>query len=87
MAPNTEIAKIHDRLPVILEAEHWKRYLDPEPLTDEEKHRMIATPPDGFFKYWPVANLAIGAELKREIKLMPPGEEKPKAAPQPDLFG
>ena len=87
VAPNTEIAKIHDRLPVFIEEKDWERYLDPEPLTDEEKRRLIATPPDGFFRCWPVANQAVGPDLKREIKVMPPGEEKPKAAPQPDLFG
>ena len=85
--PNAEVTKIHDRLPVFIEEKDWERYLDPEPLTDEEKHRMIATPPDGYFKFWPVANLALGADLKREIKVMPPQNEKPKAVPQPDLFG
>ncbi len=87
MPPNAEIAKVHDRLPVFIEESDWERYLDPEPLTDEEKHRLIATPPDGFFRYWPVANQAVGPDLKREIEVMPPGEEKPKPAPQPDLFG
>ena len=84
-APNAEIAQIHDRLPVFIEEADWERYLDPEPLTDIEKHRMIAPPPDGFFRYWPVANQATGRDLKREIKMMPLSEAP--APPQGDLFG
>ena len=87
MPPNAEVAKIHDRLPVFIKEKDWERYLDPEPLTDEETHRMIANPRDGFFEYWPVANLAYGAELTREIKVMPSKEGKPKPSPQGDLFG
>ena len=78
VAPNTEIAKIHDRLPVFIEEKDWERYLDPEPLTDEEKHCMICTPQDGFFKYWPVANQATGEELTRPVEPLPG---------QADLFG
>lgn len=37
--PNSEAAKIHDRMPVILRRGFWQRWLAPEPLTDEERGR------------------------------------------------
>ena len=75
--PSEDIATVHDRMPVILEAEHWKRYLDPEPLSDDERKAMIATSPAGLLQFWPVANKATGEELTRPID--PP-------ASQADLF-
>lgn len=69
MPANMEISQIHNRTPVFIEESDWERYLDPEPLTDEEKDRLISTPSEGTFRFWPVANQAVGSELLREIPL------------------
>lgn len=79
MPPNAEISVIHDRVPIFIEEADWTRYLDPELLNDEEKRRMISTPPDGIFEYWPVDTKACGADLKKPLVVTQPG--------QPDLFG
>ncbi len=99
MPPNAEISAVHDRVPIFIEEADWERYLDPEPLTDEEKRRMIATPPDDFFRYWPVANNAVGPDLLKEVPPMiiptadAPLPRRPTKRPpvsdsaQGDLFG
>jgi len=76
--PSEDIATVHDRTPVILEAEHWKRYLDPEPLSDDERKAMIATSSAGLLDMWPVANKATGEELTKPIEPL---------TGQADLFG
>ena len=78
---------MHDRMPVILEAEYWKRYLDAEPLSDDERKAMITTSPAGLLEFCPVANKATGEELTREIKVTLSKVEEPKPSPQGDLFG
>lgn len=65
--PNEEISKIHDRTPVSIDPEDWDRYLSPDPLSDDERRRMLATPPPGTFRYWPVQNNATGPDLVREV--------------------
>jgi putative SOS response-associated peptidase YedK len=94
--PNAEIAVMHDRTPVSIAPADWERYLDPEPLTDEERRRLLATPPDGTFRLWPVAANAPGEEQIREIdstKVPPadgplPTRPRKKASPagEGDLF-
>ena len=69
MPANTEISQVHNRTPVFIEESDWERYLDPEPLNDDEKHRMISTPSEGTFRFWPVANKAVGSDLLKEIPL------------------
>jgi putative SOS response-associated peptidase YedK len=44
--PNTPMAKIHDRMPVILDPADWDRWLSPEPLDDEEQAAMLCPAPD-----------------------------------------
>lgn len=52
--PNAEAAPIHNRMPVMLEQEHLARYLDHEPLTDEERNQLLAPSPGGTLKVWAV---------------------------------
>ncbi len=55
--PNAEAAAVHDRMPVMLEAENLVRFLEPEPLTEEERERFLAPSRDGTLKLWPVSGL------------------------------
>lgn len=41
--PNEVVAAVHDRMPTILREEHYQRWLDPTPITDEE-FKIIVTP-------------------------------------------
>lgn len=93
--PNAEIAVMHDRTPVSISPEDWDRYLSAEPLTDEERRRMLAKPPDGTFRLWPVQNNAVGPDLVKEVAPLsaPPPDaplptrpRKKKQAPEGDLF-
>lgn len=94
--PNAEIAAMHDRTPVSIAPADWERYLDPEPLTDEERRRMLAKPPDGTFRLWPVQNNAVGPDLLKEVAPLtaPPADaplptrpkRKPAPPPEGDLF-
>ncbi|HVT28136.1 MAG TPA: SOS response-associated peptidase family protein [Lacipirellulaceae bacterium] len=42
--PNSVMAPIHDRMPVILAEEDWAKWLGEEPATGDELQRMIAEP-------------------------------------------
>jgi len=95
--PNAEIALIHDRTPVTIEPADWDLYLSHEPLSNDDRRRMLAAPPDGTYRYWPVANNAVGPDLLVEVKpLEAPSADAPlptrprkKAPPTPsgrDLF-
>lgn len=46
-APNSEAGKVHDRMPVILRRGFWERWFSADPLTDDERERMLAPAPDG----------------------------------------
>ena len=54
-SPNAEAGKVHDRMPVILRRGFWKRWFEPEPLSDEERHRMLIPAPDGALHVFPVS--------------------------------
>jgi putative SOS response-associated peptidase YedK len=41
-APNSLMAPIHDRMPVILQSEDEKRWISPSPLNVEEMHRIFS---------------------------------------------
>ncbi len=55
--PNAEAARVHDRMPVMLEGEALVRFLDPEPLTEDEREEILAPSPDGTLTAWPVSKL------------------------------
>jgi putative SOS response-associated peptidase YedK len=90
--PNAEISLIHDRTPVSIAPEDWDRYLSPDPLTDEERRRMLATPPAGTYRYWTVANKATGPDLLKEVPEITVASEsplptRPKKRPAPPAEG
>jgi putative SOS response-associated peptidase YedK len=45
--PNSTVAAVHDRMPVILDRQFWDRWLYPEPLTPEELEAMTLPAPEG----------------------------------------
>ncbi len=50
--PNSVVAEIHDRMPVILRAETWDEWLAPAPLPDERLAELLAPhPPEGMEAY------------------------------------
>lgn len=44
--PNTTMAAVHDRMPVILDPSEWDRWLSPDPLDDDEQRTMLGPAPD-----------------------------------------
>ena len=51
---NEVIAKLHDRMPVILDRADWPKWLGEEPATDEELLAMLRPSPGQVLKVWPV---------------------------------
>lgn len=85
--PNAEASTVHDRMPVILPREAWSRWLEPEPLTEEECAQLLAPSPDGLLEIYPV-DRAVGSVANDNPGLIEPIEvpvhATPKASPQPE---
>lgn len=45
-APNAKVAAVHDRMPVVLPAERWDRWLDPETDPALAEQALVAPPED-----------------------------------------
>lgn len=69
--PNEEAAPVHDRMPVILEKENFARFLNPEPLSEEEQKRLLAPSPNGTLVTWPV-DRAVGNVRNNDRALIDP---------------
>lgn len=54
--PNDEMAKLHDRMPVILDKENWPKWLGEAPATSEELLALLKPCPDDWIKTWAVDN-------------------------------
>ena len=52
--PNKEAAQVHDRMPVILDRHQFERWMDPEPLSEEEGRLFLRCLPDGSLDFYPV---------------------------------
>ena len=52
--PNKEAAQVHNRMPVILDSEQYDRWMDPTPLSEEERHLFLRGLPDGSLNCYPV---------------------------------
>jgi putative SOS response-associated peptidase YedK len=57
--PNTVMAELHDRMPVILAEEDWAKWLGEEPASEEELLALLKPCPDDALKIWPVGK-AVG---------------------------
>lgn len=69
--PNAEAAKIHNRMPVILRRGYWQRWLDPNPLTDNERREMLVPAPDASLAIRPVSR-AVGNVRNNSPALITP---------------
>jgi putative SOS response-associated peptidase YedK len=49
--PNTEMAELHDRMPVILEQQDWPVWLGE---ADGDYAALLRAAPDGLLRVWPV---------------------------------
>jgi len=47
-ASNDLVARIHDRMPVVLQPDDWATWLDPEPLDPGELTALLAPPAEGY---------------------------------------
>jgi putative SOS response-associated peptidase YedK len=74
MPPSSDIAEIHDRMPIFLERENWDAYLAPGPLSDLERKQLIVTPPAGILDVYPVDNKERGVELTKPLQAGPPAQ-------------
>jgi putative SOS response-associated peptidase YedK len=54
--PNVLMAKIHDRMPVILDPKHYDAWLDPRFQDEEKLNGFLAPCPATKLKCWPVSN-------------------------------
>jgi putative SOS response-associated peptidase YedK len=55
--PNELVAPIHDRMPVVLGAEHWEHWLDPEYDDPDSLLAMLSPAPDDFLTEHAVSTL------------------------------
>lgn len=79
-APNALMGTIHDRMPVLLEPEHWDAWLDP--ATDMDAIApMLAPAPDGVLKAHPVSS-RVNSPSNDDPGLIEPVEDTPDT-----LFG
>lgn len=54
--PNALMADIHDRMPVILPAEAWSRWLDPDVTEPEHLQPLLEPYPAAAMRVWPVGS-------------------------------
>jgi putative SOS response-associated peptidase YedK len=86
--PNSLIAEIHDRMPVILGKQDWAKWLGEEQATGAELFAMLRPCPPERMKMWPVDKRVNSvqnddAELIKPVTVKPPTPEPPQ---QPSLF-
>ena len=55
-APNSLMAPIHDRMPVILQSEDEKRWISPGPLGADDLHRIFSPYPEEGMEIYPVSD-------------------------------
>jgi putative SOS response-associated peptidase YedK len=67
--PNAEVAKIHDRSPVVIHPQDFEQWLDCENVSEQEAAELMQPPPDGYFVLEPTV-----------IQRRPPPPKAPKPA-------
>ena len=71
--PNSAVAELHDRMPVILADSDWPKWLGEEPATEEELLALLKACPDEMLKIWPV-DRAVGNVKNNGAQLLCPVE-------------
>lgn len=62
--PSSQLAHIHDRMPVMIKPEEWKEWLDPKHQNIEELRKRIQSSKD--IQAWPVSFAVSGVGKNRE---------------------
>lgn len=82
---NSAIARIHDRMPVVIQSEDYSRWLDCRNQEPREVADLLAPAPDDFFEAIPVSDKVnavrnVGPELQLPVDVIPLPviEKKPK---------
>jgi putative SOS response-associated peptidase YedK len=70
-APNALMAKLHNRMPVILNEAAWPRWLGEEPATADELKALLVACPDDDLTMWPVSK-AVGNVKNNDPLLIEP---------------
>lgn len=82
--PNGLVAKVHDRMPVIMTAGTMARWIGEKPLADAEYRDLVAPIAAGLMESRPVSRFVSNSRNQGPECLAPPSE----APPQPELdFG
>ncbi len=55
--PNELVGQIHDRMPVVLDDDAWRRWIDPEIADVAELHGLLVPAPEGVLMTHPVSTL------------------------------
>jgi putative SOS response-associated peptidase YedK len=74
--PNSLIAPLHDRMPVILQRGSWDAWLDPANADVDSLQSMLVPAPEDLLEYWPVSTdvnnvRAKNAHLIDELEVPP----------------
>jgi putative SOS response-associated peptidase YedK len=72
---------LHDRMPVVLPAASWDRWLAPEPLTAEEVTTMLAPAPEDLLDVRKIAAL-VNKATNEGPALIEPAPDRPLPTPQ-----
>jgi putative SOS response-associated peptidase YedK len=69
--PNALMAKLHNRMPVILHEAAWPRWLGVEPATADELKALLVACADDDLAMWPVSK-AVGNVKNNDPSLIEP---------------
>lgn len=83
-APNSIVAPIHDRMPVILERSAWEEWLDPTYEDVDALTGMLGPAPDDLLTVWPVS-VAVNDVHRHDDELVAP-VDPPTEEVQDSLF-
>jgi putative SOS response-associated peptidase YedK len=75
--PNTAMAELHDRMPVILDETDWPKWLGEVPVMEDELFALLKPCPDEALKIWPVDN-KVGNVRNTGPQLLRPVEPEPE---------
>jgi putative SOS response-associated peptidase YedK len=55
-AASAEVSRIHERMPLLVQRQHWSAWLDPQSDQREDVEPLLTSPPLGFLTAYPVAS-------------------------------
>lgn len=74
---NATLEPIHDRMPAILPAESWERWLAPTPADPGELLALLQPAPDGLLERFPVSRRVNSVRNEGPDLVVPPGPQGP----------